>query len=485
MYRLALGVLLVLAVTRLPLAPKYLYYFDSVNFALAIDEFDPSKHQPQPPGYPLFVALLRLVHLAVPKVELTFPVAGVLVAAGAAVLLYRLTTSMFNERAALFAVALFIFNPPCWFGGITNQVRLSLALCSTGVALLAWRALQQPVLPKRLYFAFAALGVAAGFRPDMGALLTPLLLYAWWCSGRRPAHLAIAIACTAIAAIPWMLATAYSVGGVPQWLTLMWSYSRDQFRGSSAAFGAPTTSAWKMATQAFVWTGLGAIPWIWAVPFVRIRTDVKFLIAWLGPIFLFNVFIHIGDPDQALGTIPGVCLVGGAVLDAFLSRYRINSPIPALIGVAAMNAAIFFYPPGRLARASGYGAVAFVDGRIQSVFESIREVKAASEPSAILYHRAITTWRHLMYYFPDDYVFYLADEPGDYSWILRRRMTTSVQHPATTLPGVKRAILIAPNEDPLALLADGWHKHGRIYYRDLQPGAQITVGPYRLTQPIQ
>src|SRR5687767_2940889 len=123
MLRLALGVLVILAATRLPLAPRYLYYFDSVNFALAIDEFNPSKHQPQPPGYPLFVALLKVVRPLVPSVELTFLVAGVLVGAAAAVLLYRFTADMFNTRAALIAVTLFVFNPPCWFGGITNQVR--------------------------------------------------------------------------------------------------------------------------------------------------------------------------------------------------------------------------------------------------------------------------------------------------------------------------------------------------------------------------
>jgi len=34
-------VLLLVTATRWPVAPKYLYYFDSVNFALALDEFSP------------------------------------------------------------------------------------------------------------------------------------------------------------------------------------------------------------------------------------------------------------------------------------------------------------------------------------------------------------------------------------------------------------------------------------------------------------
>ena len=37
----------------LPLLPYYLFDFDSANFALALDNFNPARHQPQPPGYPL------------------------------------------------------------------------------------------------------------------------------------------------------------------------------------------------------------------------------------------------------------------------------------------------------------------------------------------------------------------------------------------------------------------------------------------------
>lgn len=46
-----------LHITRL--APS-LEDIDSVNFALAIDRFDPVEHRPHPPGYPVFVALARL-----------------------------------------------------------------------------------------------------------------------------------------------------------------------------------------------------------------------------------------------------------------------------------------------------------------------------------------------------------------------------------------------------------------------------------------
>src|SRR5579871_1417082 len=49
-----LGRALISLVTALPLVPPYLYSFDTVNMALALKEFDPTRNQPQPPGYPFF-----------------------------------------------------------------------------------------------------------------------------------------------------------------------------------------------------------------------------------------------------------------------------------------------------------------------------------------------------------------------------------------------------------------------------------------------
>src|SRR4051794_36182645 len=67
-----------LVVSRVTLAPTYLVTFDEVNFALSIKTFDPVRHQPQPPGYPLYVILLRLLRVFVPHIEDLFLVAALL-----------------------------------------------------------------------------------------------------------------------------------------------------------------------------------------------------------------------------------------------------------------------------------------------------------------------------------------------------------------------------------------------------------------------
>jgi len=48
------GAALLICFTRWPLTPKkHLYHIDNVNFALALYDFNPALHRPQPPGDPM------------------------------------------------------------------------------------------------------------------------------------------------------------------------------------------------------------------------------------------------------------------------------------------------------------------------------------------------------------------------------------------------------------------------------------------------
>lgn len=484
-----LVLLLLLAVTRWPLAPKYLYYFDSVNFALALNEFDPSQHQPQPPGYPLFVGVMKLVHFVVPRAEDVLIASGVLVGAAALMLVWRVGTEMFGPVPGFLASALLIFNPCCWLGGITNQVRLCLALCSAGVALLAWRALREGPGSRWFYAAFFALGIAAGFRPTTGILLIPLLLWVWWRTGGGFLRLLAGGMATLMAATPWIAVTAAAVGGLERYIAVIREYSDQQFSGTSALFGASAAAAILMAKQAIVWNGLGVLTWIWAVPFAGTgailkenRSQAAFLLIWFLPAFLFSAAVHIGDPDQALFTVAAICVAGGAVLGRFLAL-RHRQPVLALAGlVALLNAGLFFVPPVRLARAAGYRAVASIDERLQLVFRRVNELRG-NTPVSILHHQATVTWRHLAYYFPTDYVVYLPEVPGSASWTLLQNKATDATESTTKLPGTRRVIVLAPFLNPQEMAADGWLPYGPLFYRDLEPGSLVRVGPYKLLQP--
>jgi len=69
---LAAACLLVAIALRVPAAPRYLYYEDSINFAQAVERYDPRHLVPQPPGYPIFVLQAKLLRALAGSVENAF-----------------------------------------------------------------------------------------------------------------------------------------------------------------------------------------------------------------------------------------------------------------------------------------------------------------------------------------------------------------------------------------------------------------------------
>ena len=101
-----------LLISRVPLAPRHLITFDEINFALSIEKFDPAAHQPQPPGYPLFVGLIKLLSLFVPKVETVFLAAALLLSIAALALLWILGEELLGKRWGVVPPLLLLWNPP-------------------------------------------------------------------------------------------------------------------------------------------------------------------------------------------------------------------------------------------------------------------------------------------------------------------------------------------------------------------------------------
>jgi len=473
--------------SRWPLAPRHLYYFDSANFAYALERFDPALHQPQPPGYPLFVALTRLIHFWVVRPEEVFLIAGLLAACAATALMRVLAGDMFGRTAGILAATLLASNPTFWFGGITNEIRTFLALSTTGVALLAWRALSRPDEPRWFYAACAALGVAAGFRPVESVLLSLILVWVWFQTGRSTRRLVLGLTALALMVAPWLIAVLFAVGGVHPFTSLLWQYALAQFSGTSAAFGATRGAAWHMFAEAVVWNFLGALAWIWALPFLpRIRPDRRkaaFLAVLFLPFFLFSAFIHIGDPDQALGSIPVLSVVGGAVLAAVLERWNSRRIIRMACAVIVIHMIIFFHPPGKLARASSYRAAKDVDFMTNRALDSI-EALDKKGPLTIVHYGSSVGSRQVSYYFPDDYVVILPGSPqhpalGQPVQLYYHHLPLPAPPPGTKEPmlaGSRGVVCLLPWNDDGKELAS-WQKSGSVYYHPVS-STPILVGPY-------
>ena len=62
-----LGVLVISLLLTLPFRSLSLDDFDSYSFALALDDYDLALQQPQPPGFPVYIALARILRLICPE----------------------------------------------------------------------------------------------------------------------------------------------------------------------------------------------------------------------------------------------------------------------------------------------------------------------------------------------------------------------------------------------------------------------------------
>ncbi|MGH9666705.1 MAG: hypothetical protein ACRD9L_19955, partial [Bryobacteraceae bacterium] len=303
-----------LLISRWALFPRLLITFDEINFALAAHEFNPRLSQPQPPGYPLFVGLLKLLSFFTSNMEATFLLAALLVSAVALAALWRLCDLMAGPELGIFGALLLLFNPAFWLSALTNPVRLCFAAGAAVVGLCVWEACARKSAAW-LALGAAALGAAAGARPALPLLMAPLML---WAAGRirlRWKAAAVTLLCFGAAVATWLPALIAASGGGREFVAMLRGYSQNQMSGTSLLFGAALGDALQMAWKAIAWSCLGALSWAWALPIVLWlrrtafdRCAARFLALWFFPGLLFYAAFHVADPDHTLAIVPATCV---------------------------------------------------------------------------------------------------------------------------------------------------------------------------------
>jgi 4-amino-4-deoxy-L-arabinose transferase-like glycosyltransferase len=119
---------------------KYLYDWDSVGYALAFNNYNIALHQPQPPGYILYVALGKLVNFFFydPNVSMIF--ISIIISIFTVILIYYLAKQLFSKNIAILSSFLFIFTPFFWFYGEIASVYIFGAFFATLIAYTSYLA---------------------------------------------------------------------------------------------------------------------------------------------------------------------------------------------------------------------------------------------------------------------------------------------------------------------------------------------------------
>lgn len=466
-------ILLVLLCLRLPFMAQY-FSIDNVNLALSLEKFNPAMHQPQPPGYPLFVLLARLLDIFFHNAERTFTAISILATAVSLWLAFHLGSRMFSQWAGIAGMLLLMVNPVMWHAGIEGPLRPQLALFSLLTAYCCWRCWNGE--ERFAFWGAVALGIGGGFRPDLIAFLFPLWLVSCWMGTRSWRTVFSAAAVLAVIVAAWTSAIIIAVGGFHIFQSLMFSYAGGWSQYSAAAPGSSVMEWLRQKNRLFVWNALGVIPWIWAVPVSLLnrnrpsvyRSHVYFFAIWIVPGVLLQAVTHFANPGHTLFSVSALCLIGGYVISTALTR-------EVILGCAVvLNLLLFFdkfpLPPAKTvpggkpsivnamlvgAYESSLGWIQEMDEVTRDCLSEINALTPVGRPSTIITtdsfeNEWFMNWRIGRYYLPNRDLWVLDSSPAKkrFGHIRRTKTLDYRESPPLKIPVFREGrilFLIEPN----------------------------------------
>lgn len=359
--------IILVVITRIPFVSKFLYEWDSVNFALALDKYDILLHQPQPPGYILFVGLGKVFNQIFQDANTTLVFMSILFSALTVILVYYLGKQLFSRNMAITGAILLIFSPIFWFYGEIATIYPSEAFLAILIAYTSYQSLKGS--RNFLYLSAIALGLAGGFRQDLIPFMFPLWLFCLLYPARDnyPNMIKRTIppmVVMGLSILTWLLPTIFLAGGLESYLNSSGHFSAS-FKTSSVLFGASLSNHLLMDGMLASWLmiGLGFLGGFLILLFIIFKREsildnvmfkspkFMFMSLWILPSFIFLVFIPLSKPGYTLIFLPALFLVLGYVVITFSRDISLKLNVSPKTVLCAMlilymvlNSAYFLYP---------------------------------------------------------------------------------------------------------------------------------------------
>ncbi len=350
---------LVFLVAHLPFLPDTLEDIDSINFALGVNDFDVAKHQPHPPGYPIFVGLGKLSTAVLRGAGVHAPEARGLAVwsavSGAALIwllfeLFRSFTRLSGgpertrdtgwDGVAVCATVIAITSPLFWFTSLRPLSDM------TGLAgAVAAQALIVSFLSRRggrqaLMWGALLAGLAIGIRSQTFLLTLPLLGAALVAPrlGLGIRDRAATLAATGLGVLAWAIPLIWVSGGLAEYAAALGTQAGEDFSGVVMLWNARTP---RVAVDALIfsflwpWGGVltgaivvvvaaaGAVRVGWQQPRVLL-----FLLIAFVPYAVFHLLFHeVVTVRYALPLIVPVVYLAASALEWAGSRVLVGGAV--------------------------------------------------------------------------------------------------------------------------------------------------------------
>jgi hypothetical protein len=414
--------------TRAPFMTQTLYAFDSANYALAVSRFyNVAFHQPHPPGYPVYVAVARVLNVAVNDANRALVLESIAWAMLAVACTIVLGARLYGRTSGLLAGFLLCFTVGFWGYSEVAYPYVALAGETASLALLAHLTLaghRRLVVPLGVAWAFAA-----GVRWDGAVFCAPLWLWALWSARSWWLRLAsVGLAGLVVAA--WAVPMIVLSGGWDTYRAVVADYLRVWSPQSAfvAGGGGDTQAGYNLNflvnyLRQMLGVQLLLVPYLLGRRFGpgSLATDgrSRFVALWTVPPLLTYVFVHLGEPGYVLSLAPQAAILSAVAIDdlgretSLLARALHVRGWPALPRLApAVAAALVLGIVGWNVQAfmRGVGPGRLPDLRAHDLTTSAQVAFIRSQPSATTLVLAHDILRQVQYYVPEARVDLLYSE---------------------------------------------------------------------------
>jgi 4-amino-4-deoxy-L-arabinose transferase-like glycosyltransferase len=324
---IGVALLIVYAATRWIAVPADVIESDDVLFCFAVEKFDLSRHHPHPPGYPVYVALGKLVATLRVGSFTALMWIGLVASCSAVWPMYRLALERIGASRPLAWAACAVYGacPVVWLhsgAALSDVPGTAIALW---VAWLLWRVVKRrnPATGRGTYVLAAAIAaIGIGVRPQLAVVFVPLLA---WSGVSARVGLRTIVASAGVAAglcAAWLVPMVWASGGWSEFISHFAAQSEWYMRYDTTM--GEVNSAWRDRVN--YWLHLwGAASTCWpmvallVVGFIRLirgdRRTAAFLMVWLVPYALFVFFAHSpATPRYALPAIAPLVMMATAAL---------------------------------------------------------------------------------------------------------------------------------------------------------------------------
>jgi hypothetical protein len=446
---------ILILITRIPFMSKYLYEWDSVNYALGFEKYDILNHQPHPPGYILYIGLGKIVNTIFNDANTTMIVISIVFSILTVILVYYLTKNFFSKEIAIISSILLIFNPIFWFYGEIATIYPSEAFFATLIAYISYKVLKGN--QKLFYPSAIILGLAGGFRQDLIIFMLPLWLFSLYYSNRSILKIIKAFAVLIPSILVWFVPTVLLTGGIAPYIYASGHLSSD-IGNTSILLGASFFIHFVMLVALFSWLILatGIIGILFLIFFIinerrniLNKNSLKnpkfiFLLLWILPMLIFQILFPLSKPGYSLIYISALSMIIGYSFNYASLKiknrygYSYRSVISILLAIFVfINVFYFLYPTNLDYESTWETPLNYMDQNQEILlgidmlfiynFEKIHKndlnteyhintILNSSNPqnSTIIIRDILRedqgfSWRKAMYYLPQYDIYYISD----------------------------------------------------------------------------